>query len=678
MFKITLRISVSILMLFMLNFSYAAPPSSLPEGSRVEIGGKLEIFIREDLEARTAQHEFFLVQAPDAAPIKLLFVDGPPSIMRSGIGIKIRGTVRKGNVEVQAAIFEASSSEPQPTQEPQPTKEPQLSEPSSAQGGSQIERTAVVILVNASDVSHSATEIANTPGYYFGDQQNMKDMYAKISFGQLTIKSDVDNADGDGVAEPDGLPDVFGPVQSTRTAAEICSNPFSYVSEFLAAAKQIGVDPLFYQHRIFAVPKNLGCNWTGYANVGCGGSCSAFNRWSHDVNTTSHEMGHNLSMAHAGSGTDQYADMSSFLGYSTSKGVRALDAAHHWQMGWYQGYDSASTASVTTSGTYHIAPLQEAQDASNGPSVLAPSILRIDVNDGDPYFISARQATGYDTGLTTLNSAALKGINIHRYAGTGYARTLRVAQLGAGDIYTDTTNNLTITQVGGKDVDGIVELNINLGGMECIENNPDLALNPSFATVSPNTDYTYSVTLGNNNSTICGDSVFTLTVVPSTAGYFETNNLTVGAGGQKDFSLVIHGSPASEDINFTVSTAAELVTVDGTLTVDATTPMDITNLAASHSKKGKRHRVSLSWTDSTSTDAAGYEIYEQTAGLLATTTQNTYTDNLSGTIASNYTYTVKTIDNAGNTSIGVAVIVSTADDGGGGKGGGKGGSKKPN
>lgn len=656
MISVSLRVLITLSILVTASFSYAQPPNSLPENARVELDGTLEVFIREDLQRGTAAHEFFLSRGPDTPPVRLLFTNAVPSEMRSGIGIAVRGIMRNGNVEVAAANLDDSSSDSQPSSPPE--------------AATVNERTALVVVVNLTDASHSASDLANMPDYYFGADQSMKDMYDKISFGQLTINGDVDNADGDGVAEPDGFPDVFGPIQSNRSTAEMCDNPFAYAGELLAAAEAMGVDPGLYQHRIFALPRGMSCGWTGYANVNCG-TCNAFNRWSHDINTTSHEIGHNLGLAHAGKDTDgngvleggeQYSDYSSFMGYSLSSNVRALDAAHHWQMGWYEDYDGFSTGLVTASDQYSIAPLQETQ-----PSAATPSILRIDVGNGRPYFLSARQALGYDSDLTNINSAALNGVNIHRYNGAGYDKTWLIAQLDSGQSYTDAVNNLTITQIGPKDTDGLVTVQIDLGDGECIESPPSLSLNPSFATVGPDSSYTYAVTVTNNDSTSCGESTFQLT---QDGTVFEP--LVVGGGQQGSADLVIAGGTTSGDLEFTVSTVEySAVMVTGTLTVDATPPADVADPSGSYVRKGKNHRVQLSWTGSASADVDSYEIRRDGA-YITTTSQNNYTDNLSGTIASSYTYTVIAVDQFGNRSVGMSATVATSggDSGGGGNGGG--------
>ena len=429
---------------------YAQPADGLPESARVELSGTLQVFIRENLQDRTAEFDYFLDRGQGKAPVRLIFNGDHPSQLRSGVGIAVRGVVRQGNVEVTAAnIAEGAGSSDAGSEQ--------------AEAATLDARSALVVVVNLSDATHSGTQAASMNDYYFGASDSMSDMYEKITFGQLMISGQ-----------------VVGPITVTQTSSQVCNSPFSYAGAWLNQAQdQFGINPGNFRHRIFAVPKSMpNCGWTGYANVGCGSTCNAFNRWSDDVNTTSHEFGHNLNLAHAGVGSNQYADYSSFMGYSLSNGVRALDGAHHWQMGWYENINAANTQVIQGSGTYTVAPLMEVT-----PSAAAPSIYRIDVATGLPYFLSARIAQGYDSDLSSLNSAALAGVNIHRYAGSGYGQTDRVEQLANGESFVDSQNNLTITQLARAE-DGAVTFSVELGEAGCVEAAPGLSINPAEATTS--------------------------------------------------------------------------------------------------------------------------------------------------------------------------------------------------
>ncbi|MEP1594612.1 MAG: hypothetical protein ABJK20_08570, partial [Halieaceae bacterium] len=502
----------------------------------------------------------------------------------------------------------------------------------------------------------STTELGNMENYYFGTSNSMADMYEKISFGQLMINGQ-----------------VAGAINVSQTADQVCGNPFNYASSWLTQAEnELGINRNDYRHRIFAIPRNLtgadSCGWTGYANVGCGSACTAFNRWSHDRNTTAHEFGHNLGMGHAGVGSNQYADYSSFMGYSLSNGVRALDGAHHWQTGWYDSIDALSTGTIQSSGTYDVAPLREISPADN-----VPSIYRIEVDSGDPYFLSARVAQGYDTDLSSRNSAALSGVNIHRYAGSGSSQTDRVDQLSNGGSYIDSLNSLTITQLSRAE-DGTVTFSVDMGEVECVESTPALSINPQFQTVGPGGSYNFPVTVTNNDSTSCAARAFSLAA--TTGGELAPVSLSVNPGSQGSSSLNINGGSSSGETIVTVSIQGESTpSRQATLAVDAKAP-GIGNLAGTYTRKGKNHRVQLSWSGSDESGIESYEIYRN-GSPQASTGQSSYTDSLPRSPEATYTYYVRAFDVHGNWADSAIITVSTAGSTDGDDGGGGGGNDKP-
>ncbi|MDN4525313.1 chitobiase/beta-hexosaminidase C-terminal domain-containing protein [Fictibacillus fluitans] len=89
--------------------------------------------------------------------------------------------------------------------------------------------------------------------------------------------------------------------------------------------------------------------------------------------------------------------------------------------------------------------------------------------------------------------------------------------------------------------------------------------------------------------------------------------------------------------------------------VDTTPPNNVTNLQAGAIKETS---LTLSWTASSSSDVAAYEVYRGST-LLATVTSALY--NVTGlTKLTQYTFTVKAKDNAGNVASGTSLTVTTA------------------
>lgn len=95
-------------------------------------------------------------------------------------------------------------------------------------------------------------------------------------------------------------------------------------------------------------------------------------------------------------------------------------------------------------------------------------------------------------------------------------------------------------------------------------------------------------------------------------------------------------------------------TLDTTAPVDTTAPDNVTNLQATPTANS----VALSWTASTSSDVASYDIFNGST-LIANVTDTTY--NVTGLSASTaYTFTVNAKDGANNVASGTSVTVTTS------------------
>ncbi len=91
---------------------------------------------------------------------------------------------------------------------------------------------------------------------------------------------------------------------------------------------------------MYLIPPSA-CGFVGLGYIGCDGSydCRAWitgDFWATPQAIT-HELGHNLFMAHAGSFNaagvyDEYADSSGVMGYCCDN--RCPNAPHAWQLGW--------------------------------------------------------------------------------------------------------------------------------------------------------------------------------------------------------------------------------------------------------------------------------------------------------------------------------------------------------
>ena len=193
-------------------------------------------------------------------------------------------------------------------------------------------------------------------------------------------------------------------------------------------------------------------------------------------------------------------------------------------------------------------------------------------------------------------------------------------------------------------------------------------MNTTFATVGPSQNYDFPVTLTNNDSAFCSPRTFS---VSTTAGVLSPSSVSnVAPGGQGGSTLTLTGGSLSGDKIATVSVQDEsTATVSASLTVDADPPT-IQDLAGTYQRKGKNHRIQLSWSGSDTSGIGSYEIYRG-GTIRMTSNQSSYTDSLPGSPAASYNYQVRAIDIHGNDAYSSTITVSTTggDDGDGGGGG---------
>lgn len=156
---------------------------------------------------------------------------------------------------------------------------------------------------------------------------------------------------------------------------------------------------------------------------------------------------------------------------------------------------------------------------------------------------------------------------------------------------------------------------------------------------------TKSVTMSANET---ADIYYTLNgTTPTTASPKYTAPLSINATTTlKAFARDIAGNQSAvQTVTYTLDTTAP---------ADTTAPNNVTNLATSNITQTG---LTLSWTASTSTDVASYDVFKGTTliGNVATTSFN-----VSGLTASTaYTFVVKAKDAANNSASGTSVSVTT-------------------
>jgi hypothetical protein len=292
----------------------------------------------------------------------------------------------------------------------------------------------------------------------------------------------------------------------------------------------------------------------------------------------------------------------------------------------------------------------------------------------------------------SLSSTYTRGVNIHRYRGSGYNRTTFIRSLyddgsgsGATLEFVDVANEITITQLADNG-DGTVDVRVDFN-LECLAAPPSVNISPAIAASAPGGSDDFNVTVTNRDTSVCDPRAFEVAMDVNTPlspspsidttnvlapGAAVTLSFTVGANGAQDGTYGV-SAEAYDATDTTMSLASYMV--DGS-------PPDAPVLSASLTRK---NRASLSWTASQDAGVGldHYEVYSN-GTLLATTTSTSYnhTGLASGTT---YSYVVDAVDGADNAASSNTAEVITAskggggggNDGGGGGGGGGNKGKKP-
>ena len=340
-----------------------------------------------------------------------------------------------------------------------------------------------------------------------------------------------------------------------------------YMGLWQAAINAADADVNFqnYNRVVVVFPYQNTCSWSGLSSIGCwtnsstgDGSFTSSASWlradqltsrTTGVQLTAHELGHGLGLHHASTreysgppretlgavntqGTlNEYGDVFSTMG-SWNFGFYA---APHMQeiLGWY---GASNYQLVNTSGQYQI----EAAETRNATSqVKALKVVR-DQASNSYVWLEYRTNTGnYDSQLgSQVWSGALihyedgsTSTHSHLLDGTAGTTAWTDPALAVGQTWTDPYTGLSITAnsiVGTK-----LNVTVSYGAAQCLQANPTVTLSPTTVSVNGGQSTIFSVSVKNNDSTICPASTFGLTSSQGTGftGTLSPSSLSIAAGG---------------------------------------------------------------------------------------------------------------------------------------------------
>ena len=637
-------------------------------GQSVVMKGEIEVLHGDGVPGKPSFIRYFVRNFADQQLYELGFDGSPGPHLLTGHRVVVRGramgtTIWASDVAALADSDAAASTDSGSTTQSGGT---------TAAAVVATERKAIAILLNLTDATlcdDPATCTYNAPyvaNLLYDAPQSMSKLYLNTSYGQLSFKADTNG---------DTQPDVVGPFN--LGVSRVGCNYYSWANAADQAAQAAGVDLSLYQHKVYVLPpygQLPDCGWAGVANVGCATVCRAWIAAPHVMMVYAHELGHNLNWAHAGTDPENdgiinnpYGDLSDPMGISSSA-IHNAAAPHIHQSGWFDAFAN-SIQTVTTGGTYQIAPI------GNTPDGTIPQAVRIAKPDsGDYYYLSYRQPTGFDA---SLSSTYTTGVNIHRYAGSGYNYTKFITALPDGGIFTDPANGITVTQSAHGAGSAVINVSFN-----CMGQTPSMTISPSTVWVQPGSTVSLTTQVTNLDGAGCSATTFQLSAA-NTAGGTSTvtpTSVLLGAGQSTAVSLSVSGVSGSGAVTLTATDADSSDPshpVNGHVTaqinVDGSAPTPPGNMETSLANTG----VTVSWTSSTDSGSgiAAYYVYRDGVQLAATTNLS-YTDTTTAS-GMTYTYTATAVDQVGyesGNSSPSSITTSTSTTTKKGKGGGT----KPN
>lgn len=493
-------------------FAQAAGPTDGADVNDISITGEITVLYLDDFENRRSQREYFIEDKQSKRRFKLKFKSTPPGHLRTGSRLQVRGRVAGSEIFVAADGADSSSAEAQSS--------------APAVAG---EQKVIAMVANFSDSNSCSTDSVND--VIFADPLNnsVDDLYRETSQGAVWLSGT-----------------VAGPYAISGTSAGACEWN-NWINEVEAAAIADGVNLAAYDRKVFVLPRNQNCGFSGLGTVG--GNPSTALIMACDVEDVyAHELGHNLGMNHASSSTQEYGDGSDFMGMS-GMALRQINAPHHEQVGWR---DSGQIQLITSSGFYDIAPLE-----SSASQALAPQILKIAKPDsGEHYYLSYRRPIGFDQNLLP---GWLNKTSVHRYAGNG-GKTYWLTVLGDEQSYVDNANAITITQRTNTADYATVEIQLDGSAPTptCTVASPRVDLSPANQSGDAGDTLAYSVTVTNQDSAECGASNFALTAgVPSGWNSSVTpSSVNLAPGAATTATLFVTSTAEANGAGYNVSVTA--------------------------------------------------------------------------------------------------------------------------
>ena len=351
----------AVLIFFLLVVSPQAALAAPPMG-RIAVEGRLQVLVEDGFE-QLASRTVYRLETDEGTTLSLDFHGAlPEASLRTGARIRVTGFS-----DGETLLVEQTE---------------RISPPETL-GAEQVsnfwttgQKKVLLIRFNFQDDGSQPYSDATATNVMFGAAGSVAAFYKEVSFGLTTQTGGITPWLTVGMKKP------------------TTCDPFTPSSMADALAKGRGMDPSFYDLRVYVFPR-LPCGWAGLAAVGGPGA------WINQALSTyvvAHELGHNYGLMHAHSlrcgalsigpscVQSEYGDPFDTMG----NGSRHFNAFHKFELDWFPNAGSVATIS-SGSGTFTLSTLESASGLR---------AVQLPTSANRTYWIEYRQqAVGFDAGL---------------------------------------------------------------------------------------------------------------------------------------------------------------------------------------------------------------------------------------------------------------------------------------
>jgi len=460
------------------------------------------------------------------------------------------------------------------------------------------------------------------------------------------------------------------------------------------------VDFRNYTRVQFVLPPNGACGWAGVANVGCrtlstgDGSVVASMAWQRAdtmgtrgraVQLSTHELGHNLGLSHAGSrdfGTEALGPVGSAGSLSAYGDVHSTMGS--WNYGFYASSHAANQLGwlgrgsnyqvVESSGTYTI------QNFEGRPAGVKALKIRRGTGNEAWLWVESRQNTGLYSSL--LNASLFTGALIHYEDAstsnkshlldfTPATSSYADSALQAGQTWADPYSNVSVTVQSVTA--SAMTVAVSYGALPCTTAAPTVTASPTGTATEYGSTARFNISVKNNDGSGCASQTVSLgATAPSGWSKTYASSSFALAPGQTATTTLDLGVPDPYALGtYEVAASAASASGNGVARQNVTVTEPVNQLSVGISGSGS---VSLSSPAKTCSSACTADYPESTTPSVTLTAAAGKRATFAGWGgACSGTALTCTLTITADTT--VTASFGKGSTGGGGKGGGGGGRK---